>query len=101
MLHSFYSGRISGHSEKELQMFFFFGWRTNAKSLGQVERACVKCARPTMHNAIEYKKWFTLFFIPVIPLGTNYVNRCGACGLSTKASSPQDQFANKALAAKA
>ena len=78
-----------------------FGWRTKAKSLGQVERSCVKCARLTMHNAIEAKKWFTLFFIPVIPLGSNYVNRCGVCGLSTKGSAIENQAANRAMAAKA
>lgn len=80
-------------------MFFLFGWRTKAKSLGQVERPCSKCARPTMHAAIESKKWFTLFFIPVIPLGTNYINRCGVCGLATKGSAPMNQA--KAMAARA
>jgi len=54
-----------------------------------------------MHVLIEVKRWFTLFFIPVIPLGTSYVNKCGVCGLSTKGSADQAQFAAKAMAAKA
>lgn len=53
-----------------------------------------------MHTAIEVKRRFTLFFIPLIPLGTRYVNKCGVCGLATKGTllQPQDQF--KATAAK-
>ena len=66
-------------------MFFLIGVRTKAKALGQVERQCVKCTRPTMQVAVEAKRWLTLFFIPVIPLGGSYVVRCGVCGLSTKA----------------
>ena len=82
-------------------MFFLFGMRTKSKGVGQAERSCPKCARATMHVLIEAKRWFTLFFIPVIPLGTSYVNRCGVCGLSTKGSADQAQFAAKAMAAKA
>jgi zinc-ribbon family len=81
-------------------MFFFFGTRTKSKGLGQVERPCPKCGRATMHTAIEVKRRFTLFFIPLIPLGTRYVNKCGACGLATKGAplQPQDNF--KLMAAK-
>ena len=83
-------------------MLFLFGLRTRAKSLGQVERSCSKCARPTVHNAVESRRWFTLFFIPVIPLGGNQVVRCGVCGLTTKASPElKDQLATRAMAAKA
>ncbi len=67
-------------------MFFLFGVRTKSQALGQFERPCVKCARPTMHAAIEAKRRFTLFFIPVIPLGTNYATRCGVCGLALKST---------------
>jgi len=53
-----------------------------------------------MHTAIEVKRRFTLFFIPLIPLGTRYLNKCGVCGLATKGTplQPQDQF--KTMAAK-
>jgi zinc-ribbon family len=83
-------------------MFFLFGMRTKAKSIGQVERSCSKCARPTMHNAVESQRWFTLFFIPVIPLGSNYVVHCGVCGLTTKGSPElKHQVSTRAMAAKA
>jgi zinc-ribbon family len=67
-------------------MFFLFGTRRSAKALGQMDRHCQKCARNTVHSAFESKQWFTLFFIPVIPLGTSYAIRCNLCGLALKAS---------------
>jgi zinc-ribbon family len=83
-------------------MFFLFGMRTKAKAIAQQERACTKCVRPTMHALVETKKWFTLFFIPVIPLGGSLFARCGVCGLSTKcASDAKDQISANAMAAKA
>ncbi len=83
-------------------MLFLFGMRTKAKSIGQIERPCSKCTRPTMHIAVESRRWFTLFFIPVIPLGGNYGVRCGVCGLTTKASPElKSQMATQAMAAHA
>jgi hypothetical protein len=83
-------------------MFFLFGFRTKAKPVLQIERPCSKCARSTMHGVVETKKWFTLFFIPVIPLGGNLFARCGVCGLTSKCTSEmKDQVATIAMAAKA
>jgi hypothetical protein len=51
-------------------------------------------------TAIESKRFFTLFFIPVIPLSTSQVVRCNLCGLTSKASPEQkEQVALKARAA--
>ena len=81
-------------------MFFLLGTRTKAKAIGQVERPCTKCGRNTMQTAIESKRWFTLFFIPVIPLGSSQVVRCNLCGLTLKASPElQAQLSSKAMAA--
>ena len=83
-------------------MFFLLGTRSKAKALGQVERACTKCGKHTMQTAIESKRWFTLFFIPVISLGTNHVVRCNLCGLTMKTTPDiQTQLASKAMAARA
>lgn len=67
-------------------MFFLFGTRRNAKMLAQVDRPCAKCGRSTMHAIVQTKRWFTLFFIPVIPLGSNFAMRCNLCGLVQQAS---------------
>ena len=81
-------------------MFFLIGIRTKAKAIAQQERACKKCVRPTMHAIVQTKKFFTLFFIPVIPLGGNLFARCGVCGLNTQCTAElKDQPAIKAAAA--
>jgi hypothetical protein len=84
-------------------MFFLIGVRTKAKAIGQVERACAKCARPTMQTNVQTRKWLTLFFIPTIPLsGNENVQRCNLCGLTVKGSAnPKGQSGQKAMAAKA
>jgi len=84
-------------------MFFLIGVRTKSKALGQFERPCTKCARPTIHAAIEAKRWLTLFFIPTIPLGASYATRCGVCGLALKSTAEvKNQLAApKAMAARA
>jgi len=84
-------------------MFFLIGVRSKAKAIGQVQRSCTKCARPTVHTAVEARRWLTLFFIPVIPLGgNNYVVRCNLCGLTLKASPElKSQLNTQAMAAKA
>ena len=65
-------------------MLFFFGLRTKTRGIKQVECPCTKCARRTMFTAVEVKRYFTLFFIPVIPLGTKHLIRCNLCGLTLK-----------------
>jgi len=67
-------------------MFFLFGMRTKMKALKQIEYPCPKCARNTVFTAMESKRYFTLFFIPVIPLGGNHLIRCNLCGLTLKCS---------------
>ena len=70
-------------------MLFLFGVRTRSKGLAQLEQPCSKCSKHTIHTAVEAKRWFTFFFIPVIPLGTTHILRCNLCGLQVKASTEQ------------
>jgi uncharacterized Zn finger protein len=81
-------------------MFFLFGMRTKSKGVAQIEYPCTKCAHATMHLVVESKRWFTLFFIPVIPFGGNHLIRCNLCGLTLKCSPElKDQITTKAMAA--
>ena len=83
-------------------MFFLLGVRRKEKTIGQVERPCSKCARPTVHTALELKSWFTLFFIPVIPFGTTYLTRCNFCGTKYKTTDElKSKLSGLAMAAKA
>jgi hypothetical protein len=53
-----------------------------------------------MFTAMESKRWFTLFFIPVIPLGGSHLIRCNLCGLTLKCSPElKAQIESKAMAA--
>jgi hypothetical protein len=81
-------------------MFFLFGLRTRKKPISQIQYPCSKCARPTVFTALESKRWFTLFFIPVIPLGESHLIRCNLCGLTLKSfnSGEHQQAANRARA---
>ena len=81
-------------------MFFLFGIRTRSKGLAQVEQPCSKCSKNTIHTAVETKRWFTLFFIPVIPLGASHLLRCNLCGLKLKSSPEQTaRLSSKSMAA--
>jgi hypothetical protein len=33
---------------------------------------------------VRTRRWFTLFFVPVIPLGTKYFTTCSLCGRATQ-----------------
>jgi zinc-ribbon family len=82
------------------KMFFLFGFRRKAKAVGQMDRQCAKCSRSTIHTAIESKRWFTLFFIPVIPLASDLTVRCNLCGLTLKGwPELKEQLSSKAMAA--
>jgi uncharacterized Zn finger protein len=83
-------------------MLFLFGLRRKATIIGQFERVCSKCGRQTVQSVIESQRWFTLFFIPVIPFGSSYSTRCNLCGLVLKGSAElKAQASVKALAARA
>jgi hypothetical protein len=81
-------------------MFFLFGMRTKTKPIKQIQYPCSKCSRTTMFTALESNRWFTLFFIPVIPLGRNFLIRCNLCGLTLKCSPELEaQITAQAMAA--
>ena len=84
-------------------MLFLFGLRSKAKVIGQIERSCSKCAKATVQSAIETQRWFTVFFIPLIPIGSSYAIRCNLCGLTTKGTAEvkKQLAAPKTMAARA
>jgi len=62
-----------------------FGTRWTAVMLGQLLYVCSHCQKETMHSAIVRKGMFTLFFIPLIPIGRQYLITCNLCGLRLRA----------------
>ena len=62
-----------------------WGIRWFTTTLGQLLYPCSQCGKKTVHSAVVQKGWFTLFFIPLIPIGKKYVIVCNLCGLRLKA----------------
>lgn len=73
------------HNHVEDETMIIWGIRWFAKTLGQLLYGCSNCGKKTVHSAVVQKGWFTLFFIPLIPIGKKYVIVCNLCGLRLKA----------------
>jgi uncharacterized Zn finger protein len=41
---------------------------------------CEQCGRQAAHNLVKRVRRFTVFFIPLIPISTRYLDTCTACG---------------------
>ncbi|MEO8800789.1 MAG: zinc-ribbon domain-containing protein [Polyangiaceae bacterium] len=71
--------------------------RTNT-TLGRLVRDCARCRGPSWMSYVRNKKWFTLFFIPVMPLGSTTYSICETCGLEQTVANPAE--VDRALAAR-
>lgn len=62
-------------------MFFFFGWgKKTVKEFGEViPTNCAKCNNKVYLKLVSVTKWFTLFFIPVIPYQSQNLLLCNIC----------------------
>lgn len=47
----------------------FYGWRTTESSVGEGVFGCPTCRSPQRFRHLTLERWFTLYFIPLIPLG--------------------------------
>jgi tellurite resistance protein len=62
-------------------MILIWGWRVRFKTLGQGVFFCPSCQGDRHYSHKKGRRWFTLFFIPVIPLnhvGEEFVE-CDTC----------------------
>ena len=67
-------------------MILIWGIRRAVKTLGQITCPCPRCRKHVVHTAFVQKSKFTLFFIPLIPLSSQYGIACGLCGLRLNAT---------------
>lgn len=74
-----------------------FGYRSFVKFLAMLTLVCPRCHNPAAHRLQQRSRWFTLFFIPVIPMGFTRFTTCTFCGLSQKVS--KEDAANMVAAA--
>jgi len=62
-----------------------WGIRWFTTTLGQLSYSCSHCQKTTVYSAIIRRGKFTLFFIPIFPIGRQYLIVCNLCGLRLKA----------------
>src|SRR5258708_30731418 len=60
-----------------------FGFRGRAATLAVLNLAC-RNGRVAGHRLVKVPRWFTLFFIPVIPFSRTYRTVCAQCGTQVK-----------------
>ena len=57
-----------------------FGRRTTTKVVHQGDFTCPRCGPAKTYSHKQVRRWFTLYFIPVIPLGiVGEFVECQAC----------------------
>ena len=66
-----------------------FGSRSNNKVLGQMQYVCPGCGRPAFHTIVRSRRWFTLYFLPVIPTSKSTTSRCNLCGFQQAINNEQ------------
>jgi hypothetical protein len=64
-------------------MLIIFGFRSRVKNVAMLQLAC-RNGHVAAHRLVKIVRWFTLFFIPVIPFHTRYVTACSHCGMQAK-----------------
>lgn len=57
-----------------------FGSRVTLTVVLTLVMACETCGNTAAHHLARRARKFTLFFIPVLPLGSSYQDTCTACG---------------------
>jgi len=65
-------------------MIILFGFRRKSSRLATIFVMCARCSTPAAHALTRSRRYFTLFFIPIIPLGTKYFTTCTMCGHVTQ-----------------
>jgi len=65
-------------------MIFLFGFRRRVTRLGTLFMMCALCHTPAAQVLTKVRRYFTVFFIPVIPLGTTYALTCTMCGRASQ-----------------
>ena len=60
-----------------------FGSQSINKVMGQQVYRCSRCERQSYHTIVRSRSWFTLYFIPLIPISKMTLSTCTLCGYQT------------------
>lgn len=70
-------------------MLLIWGWRTKIFQLAMVTFLCGVCGNPAAHAISKAVTKFTLFFIPLFPVGVKYSTQCTFCGAQNRITKEQ------------
>jgi hypothetical protein len=70
-------------------VLIIFGLRRRGWRMANVFAMCGICHTPAAQAVVRIKTFFTLFFIPLIPVGTKYRSTCTMCGGTIELSKDQ------------
>jgi len=68
-----------------------FGYRSKPTVEGAFKTEFPGCRKKTFHGVVKVTKWFTLFFIPVIPFSSRLYIGCNVCGLRNELTGEQKE----------
>ncbi len=74
-------------------MLIIFGLRRRGHRLANVFAMCGVCHSPAAQGIVRVKTFFSLFFIPFIPVGTKYRSVCTMCGATSSLTREQADHA--------
>jgi hypothetical protein len=61
-------------------VLIIFGLSGRSYLLGTIAAVCERCGYQGAHHLTKYVRRFSVFFVPLIPLGTRYEDTCTVCG---------------------
>lgn len=71
-------------------MIIIFGSRRSVLNVGMLTLVCQNCHNPAAHALRRTVTKFTLFFVPLFPIGPSlYFTQCTFCGTTGRLTKPQ------------
>ncbi|MBB1029472.1 zinc-ribbon domain-containing protein [Dietzia sp. SLG310A2-38A2] len=70
-------------------MLLIFGFKNSSRNLGLAQVRCPHCGNHAAQRVDRNRRAFSVFFIPIMPLGSSFSATCTACGSTTKISGDQ------------
>ena len=75
------------------RMLFILGFRVYSDEIATVAYVCENCGQHAAHHLVRHTKKITLFFLPLLPVSTRYLDTCTYCGRTVRVSRQQAEAA--------
>jgi zinc-ribbon family len=76
-------------------MLFILGVRIYNHLLATVAYVCENCGQHAAHHGMRRTRKLTLFFLPLLPMSTKYVDQCSFCGRVLRISRERAESATR------